>query len=176
VRRPSPAMVVAFIALFSSLVGGAVAARLITSKQVKNGSLLAKDFKKGQLAGPAKMARGGANNFTNISSGGPTEVVSLQVKAPAKGSMVLTYSATINNGTPGTWINVLLRDRGRRINEVEWWDPGDDDDNFDDTQSNHLVVPVKKGRHTYSLALEMSAGSATVHDARLTAQYARGRL
>ena len=56
---------------------------------------------------------------------------------------------------------MLLEGRGQRINEVEWWDPGDDDDNFDDTQSNHLVVPVKKGRHTYSLALEMSAGSAT---------------
>jgi len=68
-RRPSPAMVVAVVALVSSLTGGAVAATLITgadikngtigtkdikknavvSKKVKNGSLLSKDFKAGQL-------------------------------------------------------------------------------------------------------------------------------
>jgi hypothetical protein len=67
--RPSPAMVVALVALVSSLTGGAVAAPLITgddiaknaiakkhikknavvSKKVKDGSLLSKDFKAGQL-------------------------------------------------------------------------------------------------------------------------------
>ena len=72
-RRPSPAMVVAVVALVSSLTGGAVAATLITgddiaqnaiakkhikknavvSKKVKNGSLLAKDFKAGQLVAGA---------------------------------------------------------------------------------------------------------------------------
>ena len=69
-RRPSPAFLIAFVALFSSLVSGATAAKLITGKQianksvtgkdvkpnsltgkhVKNGSLATKDFKKGVLA------------------------------------------------------------------------------------------------------------------------------
>lgn len=68
-RRPSPAMVVALVALCSSLTGGAVAATLINgddiakkaiatkhlkrnavvTKKVKNGTLLADDFKPGQL-------------------------------------------------------------------------------------------------------------------------------
>jgi hypothetical protein len=70
--RPSPAMVVAVIALVASSTGSAVAAQLITeriiakgvtekllaanavtSPKVKNGSLLRKDFRSGQLpAGP----------------------------------------------------------------------------------------------------------------------------
>ena len=68
-RSPSPAMVVALVALVSSLTGGAVAATLIdgddiarksiakkhlkknavVTKKVKNGTLLADDFKPGQL-------------------------------------------------------------------------------------------------------------------------------
>src|SRR5215208_5932112 len=70
-RRPSPAMVVALVALVSSLTGGAVAATLIdggdikngsitkkdlhknsvNTKKVQNGSLIQKDFKAGQLPG-----------------------------------------------------------------------------------------------------------------------------
>jgi len=71
--RPSPALVVAFIALFVAGAGTATAARLIGGKEirnnsvtgkdirnsslgnrdVKNGSLLRRDFKRGQLpAGP----------------------------------------------------------------------------------------------------------------------------
>lgn len=77
-RRPSPAMVVAVVALVSSLTGGAVAATLITgkdiaknaiakkhikknavvSKKVKDGSLLAEDFKPGQLVAGAPGATG----------------------------------------------------------------------------------------------------------------------
>ncbi len=57
--RPSPAMAVAFVALFVAGAGSATAARLITGKQIKNntitstdvrnGSLLRRDFKSGQL-------------------------------------------------------------------------------------------------------------------------------
>ncbi len=72
--RPSPAMVVACIALLVSLTGTAVAAvsqlrehsvgtpqlknNAVNSKKVKNGSLLRADFKSGQIpAGPAGPAR-----------------------------------------------------------------------------------------------------------------------
>ena len=80
--RPSPALVVAFIALFVAGAGTATAARLISGKQirnnsvtgtdirnnslgnrdVKNGSLLLRDFKSGQVpAGP--QGRAGRNGF-----------------------------------------------------------------------------------------------------------------
>ena len=173
-KRPTPAMVVALVALVSSLAGTAVAARLITSKDVKNGSLLAKDFKKGQLGG-VKMARGGANNLTTVGTE-LKEVVSLGIKAPGRGFVTLTYGATLDNKTPSTWLEVFLMRGGTRLNGVEWWDPGDADGNYDQTQSNQLVVPVKKGRHTFSLRLKMSSGSTGVHDARLTAEYSPASL
>lgn len=63
-----PAMVVALVALVSSLSGGAVAAKLISGSQIKNntlssadikdGTLLAKDFKAGQLKPGPAGARG----------------------------------------------------------------------------------------------------------------------
>ena len=46
-RRPSPAMVVALVALVSSLTGVAVGATLITGADVKNGSIGTKDLKNG---------------------------------------------------------------------------------------------------------------------------------
>jgi Collagen triple helix repeat (20 copies) len=78
VHRPSPAMAVALVALASSLTGGAVAATLITGKEiaknaiakkhikknavrtgkVKNGTLLRRDFKAGQLPAGSPGAPG----------------------------------------------------------------------------------------------------------------------
>ena len=46
-RRPSPAMVVALVALSSSLVGGAAAATLVTSADIQNGAVSTKDIKNG---------------------------------------------------------------------------------------------------------------------------------
>ena len=200
-RHPSPAMVVALIALCSSLAAGATAATLITgknikngtitqkdikknavrAKQVKNGSLLAKDFKQGQLAGggggtAVKMARGGARNFTTLNSTGRTQVVALNFTAPSNGFVSLTYSVTVENDTPGTWLDVFLMEGDTRLNGDEWWEPGDADNNQDETQGNHLVVPVTAGAHTYSLRLKMSAGSATAHDARMTALFVPSSL
>ncbi|HYI79698.1 MAG TPA: hypothetical protein VEW67_02440 [Thermoleophilaceae bacterium] len=90
-RLPSPAMAVAFAALFVAGAGGATAAtgmldggdiknNSITAKDVKNGSLLKKDFKRGQIpagkrgpqgaqgvAGPAGRAgRDGTNGFGQL--------------------------------------------------------------------------------------------------------------
>ena len=46
-RRPSPAMVVALIALLSSMVGGAAAATLIDGGDIQNGSVGTKDITNG---------------------------------------------------------------------------------------------------------------------------------
>ncbi|MGD0274356.1 MAG: hypothetical protein ABSB96_11590 [Gaiellaceae bacterium] len=86
-RRPSPAMVVASIALFVALSGASVAVvnalpknsvgtkqlknNAVVSSKVKNGSLMAVDFASGQLPKGAKGDTGaagaaGANAATNI--------------------------------------------------------------------------------------------------------------
>ena len=70
--RPSPALVVALIALFVALGGPAQAARLITGKQVKNRSLQAKDLSRKAVktlretprasVGERRLATGGVTN------------------------------------------------------------------------------------------------------------------
>ncbi len=62
-RRPSPATVIALIALFVALGGTSYAAiriprNAVTSKQVKDRSLRAKDFARGQLPRGARGPRG----------------------------------------------------------------------------------------------------------------------
>jgi hypothetical protein len=51
IGRPSPAMIVALLALFVALAGTAYAALTITGKEVKNKSLSGKDLKKDTLTG-----------------------------------------------------------------------------------------------------------------------------
>jgi hypothetical protein len=61
-RRPSPALVIAVIALFVSLGGTGYAAIKITGKSVKNGSLTGKDIKSNSVTG--KNVKGlGAGDF-----------------------------------------------------------------------------------------------------------------
>lgn len=49
--RVSPAVVISAIAMFFALGGSAVAAKLITGKQIKNGSVAGVDIKNGSLTG-----------------------------------------------------------------------------------------------------------------------------
>ena len=76
VRRPSPAMIVALIALVAATAGNAIAdqvtaavsalkANSVTSTSVKNGSLLVKDFKKSELKKlTGKTGKAGATGAT----------------------------------------------------------------------------------------------------------------
>lgn len=48
-RRPSPALVVAVVAVLLTSAGSATAARLITGKQIKNSSITSTDIKNGSL-------------------------------------------------------------------------------------------------------------------------------
>lgn len=50
-RRPSPAMIVAMVALFVALGGGATAGIVITGANVQNGSLTGADIRNGSLLG-----------------------------------------------------------------------------------------------------------------------------
>jgi hypothetical protein len=50
-RRPSPALVISFVAVFLAATGGAVAGVQIGGKQIKNGSITGKDIKNNSLSG-----------------------------------------------------------------------------------------------------------------------------
>jgi hypothetical protein len=61
VRRPSPGLVIAVIALVLALGGGAYAAATITGGDIKNGSITGKDIKNGSVPGAKKLK---ANSVT----------------------------------------------------------------------------------------------------------------
>jgi hypothetical protein len=124
-HRPSPAMVVALVALFVAMGGGAYAAiklpknsvgskqikkNAVTSAKVKNGSLRAGDFTKSGLpagaqgpAGPAGAtgARGPSNAFSTFKAPSvnapPAGVVVAQLGVPA-GSYVIIGKAVAFEG------------------------------------------------------------------------------
>jgi len=56
-RRPSPTLVISFIALVAACSGTAVAATLITSKQIRNGTIQNIDIKKGTIQA-SKLSKG----------------------------------------------------------------------------------------------------------------------
>ena len=70
--KPSPAMLVALVALFVALGGSAYAAFTVTGKTVKNNSLTTKDIKNKSLlagdfkAGQLPAGKDGKNGATNV--------------------------------------------------------------------------------------------------------------
>jgi len=86
-RRPSPALIVSIIALVAACAGSAVAATVITSKQIKNGTIQNIDIKKGTIQsskftkGVQKIlktkgggATGGLTAFEKVRKSGPENV------------------------------------------------------------------------------------------------------
>ena len=106
--RPSPALVVACLALALSLGGVSYAAlRLpansVGTRQVINGSLLKRDFKAGQLPRGARGPRGFAGAAGAIGPAGPAGPAGAQgvqgVQGPA-GPVSLTYVASAITALP----------------------------------------------------------------------------
>jgi hypothetical protein len=92
-RRPSPAFVVALLALFVALGGSASAAFLITGRNVKDGSLTGRDVKNGSL---------GSSDIKNHSLTGKD--IKGRVRGPrgpagAPGS-AKAYADVLGNGQP----------------------------------------------------------------------------
>jgi hypothetical protein len=125
-RAPSPAMMVALIALFVALGGTAGAAILITGKQIKNGSVTGVDIKnksltpkdfRGSVQGPqgpqgpqgAQGLRGPSDVYehrligtVNGASSSPPQVLSLTLSNLPAGSYAIFGKALIAKSPPGT--------------------------------------------------------------------------
>ncbi len=69
VRRPSPALVISIVALVAACAGSAVAATVITSKQIRNGTIQNIDIKKGTIQS-SKFSRGVQNTLKRKGGGG----------------------------------------------------------------------------------------------------------
>ncbi|HYI98783.1 MAG TPA: hypothetical protein VEX36_03765 [Thermoleophilaceae bacterium] len=86
--RPSPAMVVALIALFVALGSGAYAAIVVTGKNVRNGSLTGVDFKQRSLHGSKLRADSIGGGSIKESTLGPVTALSHAAVVNAGGQLV----------------------------------------------------------------------------------------
>ena len=84
VRKPSPAMVVAVIALIAAMGGSAVAASLITSKQIKNGTIQTADISK-KAKRALKGNRGPAGPAGPVGPAGPAGAQGAKGETGAQG-------------------------------------------------------------------------------------------
>ena len=126
--RPSPAMLVAVIALVVALTGGAYAATKIGTQQLKRGAVTTKKLKKAAVTRP-KIARGAVNTarldptarsegfVTNVPGQTPltaatsTTVATLNLAAGA--AYVVTASVSLGNDGGGqNLVSCSLRDDG----------------------------------------------------------------
>src|ERR1700712_1465948 len=98
-RRPSPSMLVALVALFVALTSSATAAVLITGKNVKDGSLTGKDLKKRSITADRLAANVLATPQGSVRPGatGPQGVAGPHGAAGANG----TAGANGIDGAPG---------------------------------------------------------------------------
>jgi hypothetical protein len=139
----TPSMVVALVALLVSLSGSAVAAGLITGKQIKDGSIGTRDISKNARAsfkGPAGPA--GAQG----AKGDPGQ----QGEKGAKGDAGLNGTNGTNgaDGAPGT-ARAYARVSAAGVLIAP--------------QSKNVVAVTRPGTGTYCLQLDPSIDSATIH-------------
>jgi hypothetical protein len=126
--RPSPALVVAMVAVIVASAGSATAARLITGKQIRNGSISTADLTRStraKLAGPAfiKVAADGSTissrNVGVVTRNGPGDfniaykrnVEKCAILATPRGTADNQFHGYVTTYTPGgTTVRVVLRD------------------------------------------------------------------
>jgi hypothetical protein len=102
-RAPSPAMVVALIALFVSLGGSAYAVATIGSDDIINGSIRNRDFKDGTLRGQEAKREGFGGGAIKESSLDATRIKQVPASVIADG---VTRHAVISN------VGATVRSRG----------------------------------------------------------------
>jgi hypothetical protein len=99
-RMPSPALAVAVLALIVAMSGSAVAASLITSSQIKNGTIQLKDLSKKTIA--TLRGHQGARGLQGV-QGGPGLQGAQGVAGPVGPSEVFTFTHSGSVELPHTY-------------------------------------------------------------------------
>ena len=179
--RPSPAMIVAIIALVLSLGGTSYAAivlpagsvgtkqikrNAVTGAKVKNGSLSTSDISSASLSKLGRVAIGSDNK--SVAAGANVRVAQVTLKAPTKGFVLVNgwVTAWYPNARWGVtvaedgstarspWINAVIGNGG------------------ENSGSNSAVFPVGAGSHSFTVRIEGNSATNTFNAAgTITAQF-----
>lgn len=152
-RSSRLAVAMSAVALTCSLAGGAYAAGLITSADIKNDSVKGVDIKDGSLSGADVQVRVASNQVANNAVTGTTGdsvVVQTSITAPAPGYLAITASSDTYNQTDSDTLDCWIRLDGKnsgssyRTTTLD----GAAGANLEENCGTDVVLPVKKGKHT----------------------------
>lgn len=164
--RPSPAMIVALIALCMSMTGAGYAASQITGKQIKNSSVTGKDIKDNSLTGSditeSKLAKvpsaGTADNATTANNAGNANHAATADNIGGQTIKKIYFNAPINTPTTtvfeggglkitadcdSTWDIHLIASTTKQNSSIYGFLRGDDNENAtdeDDFETNAFNV------------------------------------
>ncbi|HUU84411.1 MAG TPA: hypothetical protein VM243_12980 [Phycisphaerae bacterium] len=179
--RPSPAMIVAIIALVLSLGGTSYAAivlpagsvgtkqikrNAVTGAKVKNGSLSTSDISSASLSKLGRVAIGSDNK--NVAAGASSRVAQVTLKAPTKGFVI------VNGWVTAAYPNATWA--------VRVWDDGAGTyspyynavsaTGGEASSSNTAVFPATAGTHTYTVRIEKNSATNSFNAwGTITAQF-----
>ena len=98
------------------------------------------------------------------------DLASATVTFPSDGYALIIVETAFRAHEGNTWIDGALVDNGQVV-DTWFWDPGDPDKWFDQTQIHLHAVQVTGGTHTYLLRVRTSAGTVDAQNARVLAFY-----
>jgi len=167
--RPSPAMIVAIVALVLSLGGTSYAAivlpagsvgttqlkkNAVVGSKVKNGSLTVADISAASLSKLGRVAI--ASNSVTVAAGADARVAVVALTAPTKGFVLVNGWVDGGSAANGRW-TVRVWDDGANTHSP-WYNAVVP--NGESSCSNTAVFPVAAGTHNYSVRVEMNSSSA----------------
>jgi hypothetical protein len=135
VRLPSPAMVVATVALIVALTGSAYAASTIGSKQLKNNAVTGKKIKNGAVTG-AKLANGSVSTRKLANGAVTTAKLGLAAVATVNLSDIAVTTSKIADGAVTTG---KIADGAVTTSKL---DPSERSQAFLDTETSGTVGPL----------------------------------
>jgi hypothetical protein len=169
--RPSPAMIVAIIALVLSLGGTSYAAivlpansvgtkqikkNAVTGAKVKNGSLSTSDISSASLS---KLGRVAINSHEaqNVAAGASARVAVVTLTAPTKGFVLV--NGWVTAAYPNARWTVRVWDDGGGADAHSPWYNAVAGTGGEVSGSNTAVFPVAAGAHNFSVRIEKNSAT-----------------
>lgn len=156
----------------NAVTSGKVKDGALSGADVANDALTGADIDEGTLALPATpVVASGVGEPQGLLTGDPVAVATVGLTAPAAGYVLVTGEVSFGAAQATGYVNAFLRSDGVDRRST-YWEHGDADNTIDESAVMTVVVPVSKGAHTFSLALEeVAANKSTYYRPQVTAQY-----
>lgn len=184
-HRPSPAMIVACVALFISLGGTSYAAvklpagsvgtkqlqaNAVVGSKVKAGSLTLSDISAASLSKLSRVAYHSANEMDPVEFGAPQSIETVSLTVPAAGFVLVQGWVNAYAGEYGGEVRVTVRD-DTTSDESEVYSSMYLEATEQGSTGNSAVFPVTPGVRSFSVRVSWSGGGILGAAGSIVAQF-----